>query len=85
MTAVLEAAIKVTAVHCVQVVTLKYKGEVFILKPGRFKKLRNKACKHKREIRVIRSRLETIREQNYFDPFISKHSLLLTNIFVLPV
>jgi hypothetical protein len=78
VTAVLEAAITVAAV---QVVTLKYKGEVFILKPGGFKMLRNKACKHKRErteraVRVIRSRLETIREQNYFDPFISKHSLL---------
>ncbi len=40
VTAVIEAAITVAAV---QVVTLKYKGEVFILKPGTFKKLRNKA------------------------------------------
>ncbi len=46
VTAVLEAEITVAAV---QVVTLKYKGEVFILKPGRVENIKNKVCKHKRE------------------------------------
>ncbi len=48
VTAVLEAAITVAAV---QVITLKIKGEVFILKPGRFEKIKNKVCKQKRERR----------------------------------